>query len=271
MKWVDVEVFKIAETRINKGEAKRWLDRLGATEFEFPSDDVVSDPELLVGMAAKRCYNSFQVGLNPNVTKIRSDWANYLENILVQKHGSVLEHANFTFAIEGLSRVCTAELNRHRAGVAISEASLRYIRFNEQIPVFLPPSLRENSSDSEDVRRKKQETKDMMGAIIELVQKTYGDLVQLWDMDNMKDFHTKKVITSLLRRIIPLGVAVGAVYTFNIRTLRHIITMRCSEGAEEEICYMIGKVAKVMFEGYPKIFGDFEERDGFWVPKYVKV
>lgn len=271
MKWVDINVFKVAETKLNRDEVRAWMDRIGATEFEVPSEEVASDPEVLVGMAAKRCYNSFQVGLNPNVTKIRQDWAEYLDNVLKMGHGSVIEHGSFTFAIEGLSRVCTAELNRHRAGVAISEASLRYIRFDNDIPMFLPPSLKDTGTDSQALWDKKKATKDIMTEVVNQIQDGYCRLVKLWDFDNMKDFHQKKVITSLLRRIIPLGVAVGAVYTFNIRTLRHIITMRCSDGAEEEICYMVGKIAKEMFASCPKIFGDFVEENGFWRPKYVKV
>ena len=70
-------------------------------------------------MAAKRCYMSFEAGLNPNVTRVRKDLTEYLDNVLKSGHGSVLEHATYTFAIENVSRVFTGELNRHRAGVGI--------------------------------------------------------------------------------------------------------------------------------------------------------
>ena len=64
----------------------------------------------------------------------------------------------------------------------------------------------------------------------------------------------------------------GGVWTFNLRALRHIITLRANEHAEEEICYVFGQIAKYICEKEPRIFGDFEQlKGGFWKPIYVKV
>lgn len=99
----------------------------------------------------------------------------------------------------------------------------------------------------------------------------YKELVQIWDIDNMKDFNQKKQITSCLRRIIPMGVATGGVWTMNMRALRHIIALRTSSHAEEEIAYVFSKIAQIMCSSEPRIFGDFVEFNGCWVPKNVKV
>ena len=143
---VEINIFNIARTAVDVKEVQKWMDFLGANEFfeeQFnnSSEKPCSDGALLVAMAAKRCYKSFQVGMNPNITKVRKDLCEYLDNILASGHGSVLEHAVYSFAIENISRVFTGEMNRHRAGWSISEGSMRYIRYDE-IPYWLPTSLR---------------------------------------------------------------------------------------------------------------------------------
>ena len=76
-------------------------------------------------------------GLNANVSKVREDSAEYLRNILKSGHGSVLEHANFTFLFHNVSRVFTHELVRHRAGAAYSQESMRFVRLTD-IPFWFP-------------------------------------------------------------------------------------------------------------------------------------
>ncbi len=156
---VDIEIFNIARTMVDREAVRKWLDHIGADGWEIPGPEIVTDPALLVALAAKRCYMSFEVGLNPNITKVRSNMVEYLDNILASGHGSVLEHSVYTFAIEGVSRVFTAEMNRHRAGWAISEGSLRFIRFDKDIPWWLPTSIRTQESDDSDLRHRKEETR----------------------------------------------------------------------------------------------------------------
>ncbi len=77
-----------------------WLERrLGETE---------GDPnggEMLVEFGGRACYRSWEPGLNPNVSKVRTDQRQYFANILRSAHGSVLEHANYSFALRNVSRV----------------------------------------------------------------------------------------------------------------------------------------------------------------------
>ena len=96
--------------------------------------------ELLVEFGGRSCYRSWEPGLNPNVRKIRTDQREYFANILRSGHGSVLEHANYSFALRNVSRVFTHELVRHRAGSAFSQESLRYVRLTD-IGFRVPPAL----------------------------------------------------------------------------------------------------------------------------------
>lgn len=297
---VPIEVFNIAATRINPAVVKQWLAFVGAEGFEIPDDGAVSNPALLIALAAKRCYMSFEAGLNPNVTRVRKDYVEYFDNILASGHGSVLEHSVFTFALENVSRVFTAEMNRHRAGWAISEGSLRFIRFGENIPYWVPTSIQgedvwpgaaalateildvvRGDADFDmdsmvrdlDLDQRKQLSRILFEWAFTDQEEHYRALEAVWTMNESDhNFAYKKKVTSMLRRIVGLGVATGGVWSGNVRALRHVMTMRCSPVAEEEILYVFSKVAKQMQEQEPLLFGDFyQDDDGFWRPKYLKV
>ena len=272
-KLVPIKVFNIARTMVDREAVRQWLDPIGAEGFEIPEPGTVSDPALLVALAAKRCYMSFKPGLNPNVTKVRSDLVDYLDNVLKQGHGSVIEHAVYSFAMEGVSRVFTAEMNRHRAGWAISEGSLRFIRFDREIPFWMPTSLQEDPDDDHDLSAKKRVSRAIFDKAFKHQEQCYGELLNVWNMrETDKNFHYKKKVTSCLRRIVGLGVATGGVWSGNIRALRHVIAMRADEpAAEEEIFYVFCQVAEVMLEKEHALFKDFEKIKGSWTPKYRKV
>lgn len=270
---VDIKIFNIAQTVVDREAVRQWLDYVGAENFVIPDETTASNPALLIALAAKRCYMSFEPGLNPNVTKVRENMVKYIDNILASGHGSVLEHSVYSFAMEGVSRVFTAEMNRHRAGWAISEGSLRYIRFDKDIPWWIPTSLQINGDDDPDLAERKRKSLMVFRDAFGHQEECYAELLKIWDMESgHHNFHYKKVVTSCLRRIIGLGVATGGVWTGNIRALRHVITMRASEAAEEEMLHVFQRIARMMFEKEPLLFGDFSEGpNGEWSPEYKKV
>ena len=90
---------------------------------DYLKDKVKLDPAIsLTKFAGQTCYMSF----SPKRT-LNKDADRYLTNIISSGHGSVLEHANFTFLLYGISRSLTHELVRHRAGMAYSQESQRYV------------------------------------------------------------------------------------------------------------------------------------------------
>lgn len=270
---VPIEFFPIARTAVDRRAVRAWLDHLGASDFDIPPPDAATDPALLVALAAKRCYMSFQPGLNPNVTRVRADLADYLGNVLAQGHGSVLEHAVYTFAIEGVSRVFTAEMNRHRAGWGISEGSLRFIRFGREIPFWLPTSLQADPRDPPELAERKRVTAQIMYSAFVAQEDAYRELERVWDVDEgSRLFAYKKRVTSLFRRIVGMGVATGGVWTGNIRAIRHVISMRADPAAEEEIFHVFSRIARFMVEEERMLFCDFEAGDdGSWRPRHWKV
>jgi len=219
-----------------------------------------ADAQDLAEAAGRMCYRSWEPGLNPNVTKIRTDQTAYLRNVLASAHGSVLEHSNFSFVLQDVSRVLTHELVRHRAGVAVSQESLRYVRLTE-LPFWFPgwaqkdPELLERASA---VLTGLEEFQEWMTGHFGLAESGV-------------DFAEKKHKTSFMRRFAPEGLATGLVWTANVRTLRHVIAMRTAPGAEEEIRLVFGQVARLMVAEAPALFGDFAEQDGTWEPRWRKV
>lgn len=313
-KQVPIEVFRIGHTVVDREEVARWMAHLGANEFVIPDDEVVTNPALLIALAGKRCYMSFQKGLNPNINRIREDYTAYFDNIMASGHGSVLEHSVYNFAIEGVSRIFTGEMNRHRAGWAISEGSMRFIRYGESIPYWEPDSIKDDGSiRPEDMAEaiahcqeavtsalcaldhdptttaadlaeqffvdlplgfKKLYSRHLFEESFAAQERDYRVLEAIWADELAPDskFADKKHVTSMMRRIVGMGVATGGVWSGNIRALRHVFTMRCSPAAEEEILHVFTRVVKVMAEKEPLLFGDFHQNEqGYWCPRFVKV
>ncbi|GLU45805.1 FAD-dependent thymidylate synthase [Nocardiopsis ansamitocini] len=265
MKSVEPEVRLVARPQLDYDEVagylaevggSSWLERLDRGDLE----NTLNDPQNLAEFAGRLCYRSWEPGLNPNVTRVRTDQDAYLSNILASLHGSVLEHISFSFVLHNVSRVLTHELIRHRPGVAISQESMRFVRL-EDLPFWFPEWA--------------QEDPELMKRATELLGQM--EQFQLWMADHFGldeegvPFSVKKHRTSFMRRFAPEGVATGLVWTANVRTLRHTLEARTAPGAEEEIRLLFDKIGTVLVREAPALFGDYEVVDGAWTPKWRKV
>src|SRR5579864_9777667 len=122
MKSVEPEVFLVARPSVDYEAVAAYLREVGGERWleRIDRDQLDIDAQNLAEFAGRLCYRSWEPGLNPNVTRVRTDQDKYLENILASAHGSVLEHVSISFVLPNVSRVFTHELARHRPGVAIS-------------------------------------------------------------------------------------------------------------------------------------------------------
>lgn len=258
---VEPRVIKVAETRIDEDAVRELLKHCNAADWlKKTRRHKRSDSEFLTELAGRVCYRSFGLGLNPNVTKIREDPGHYLRNILRSRHGSVLEHSTVTFAFLNVSRVFTYELVRHRAGTAISQESLRYVRPRD-LNLWLPVDLKPVSRD--------------FVTIVEEIRRGYRKLEAHFPWDEM-NFEEKKRATSALRRILPEGLATNVIWTANHRTIRWAIERRTDPSAEIEIREVFGSVAQICKRDYPLLYGDFGKKalgDGTfqYTPEFSKV
>ena len=118
MRSVEPEVLLVARPQLDYAAVAEYLREVGGEAWleRLDRGDLDNDAQNLAEFAGRLCYRSWEPGLNPNVTRIRTDQAKYLENILASAHGSVLEHLNFTFVLHNVSRVLSHEVVRHQPG-----------------------------------------------------------------------------------------------------------------------------------------------------------
>jgi flavin-dependent thymidylate synthase len=164
--------------------------------------------------------------------------------IPVWSGNSIFEHVNFNFVAADVSRVFTHELVRHRVGTAFSQNSGRYIRL-DNIDIVFDPIL-------DPIRELCQEKQAYDEA-------WYARAVKESGLEEMKDFSSKKKMTSALRRFAPNGQSNEIAFSMNLRTIRHTIMVRTNRHAEWEIRVVFAEIYKLMKEKYPLMFYDASE------------
>lgn len=265
-------VFLVARPSINWPNIRAYLRAVGGQswgvrreeerDLEPDGDGWTSENagQDLMEIMGRLCYRSWEAGLNANVTRTRADQGEYIDNILNVMHGSVLEHAHYSFIFHDVSRVFTHELVRHRHE-NISQESLRFVRLTD-IPFWTPEWAQ---GDAELMGRNQQ--------VLEVLEEHQRWLAEHFALDDDGvPFAEKKHKTSFMRRLAPIGLSTGIGWTANVRGLRHIIEMRTAKGAEEEIRLVFGQVAQIMRHECPDAFGDYEQNEeGEWLPKNRKV
>lgn len=231
-----------------------WVDRI-------QHNPTITDGDALVEFGGRLCYRSWVPGANINVVKVRENTKEYLGNVLGSGHGSVTEHANYSFIFDNVSRVFTHELVRHRAGVAVSQESMRFVRLTD-IPFWFPVWARDDL--------------ELMARSLELLEQMEAHQEWMADHFGLNDegvpFSEKKHKTSFMRRFAPDGVATGMLCTINVRAIRHIVYMRTALGAEEEIRIVCDQVAKLAMEATPNLMQDYSVNENQeWIPEFLKV
>lgn len=258
MKVVSPKTYLLASTALDRSELDLYLNDIG--DPGWFADPRVSDAESLIEAAGRMCYRSWAPwdsekpeATNQNVTKVREGNNVYLANIVRSGHGAVLEHANFTFIFRDVSRVFTHELVRHRAGMAYSQESLRYVRLKD-LRFWLPDAV------DTDKRR------SFFEGAVTAMEGFQGALEMLFGIDRVKRFAEKKKLTSMFRRLAPIGLATSIMATGNARAWRHVIRLRTDPAAEEEIRLVFDDVAAKLKKRFPHLFFDMNRADdGTWV------
>lgn len=201
-----------------------------------------TDGERLAEFAGRLCYMSQRNPAN-RATK------DYLENILKQAHGSVLEHANYSLLIEGVSRSLTHELVRHRAGFAFSQLSQRYV--DESDANFVVPPAIVGDEDLERAwRSQMEEAQHCYVALVEKLMERYA-----WVPDRV---HRRKMAREAARGVLPNSTETKIVVTANVRAWRSTLELRASEGAEMEIRRLAVALVRLLQREAPAFFADFE-------------
>lgn len=201
-----------------------------------------SDGEKLAEFAGRLCYMSQR---NP----AKRQTAEYLENIKKQGHGSVLEHANYSLLIEGVSRSLTHELVRHRAGFAYSQLSQRYVDEGDA-KFVMPPAIIGDASLEAAWKSQMESAQKSYLTLVEQLMERYG-----WVADKV---HRRKMAREAARAVLPNSTETKIVATANVRAWRTMLELRSSEGAEQEIRRLAIMILRVLQKEAPALFSDFE-------------
>jgi len=154
-----------------------------------------------------------------------------IRRVLGYGHYSVIEHASFTFSVEGVSRALTHQLVRHRIA-SYSQQSQRYVTYDTLEHYVAPQNISGN-----------EEAKGIYNDALKHISKTYQRLLKL------------DVPTEDARFLLPNAAKTNILITMNARELRHFFSLRCCERSQWEIRKMaiemlrqVKKVAPTIFE-----------------------
>ena len=264
MTFAEPKVHLIAATEINRTGLHRYLKSIGAIDhIEGVPDgvwtsDAKDDMTEIVEVMSRSCYKSFGTELNANLTKTRAESDAHIANILKVKHGSVLEHAWCSWMFTDVTRVFTHELVRHRAGVAISQESMRFVRMDD-IKMQMPACFDDNNEFA-----KETFARQVFLKIGESAEEAYALLLGIAaekegtsSFDELP-FAKKKIYTSAARRVLPIGICTNIGWSCNLRALRHVIQMRTHRSAESEIRKVFELVALDAADRWPSFFQDMQ-------------
>jgi len=188
------------------------------------------DPEKIVAQSARLCYSA--LGIEELREKLSAESIiKLVKKIMKLGHYSVLEHATFTFAIEGISRVTSHQLVRHRLA-SFSQQSQRYVKIDKKgFPYIVPKSI--------------EKDKKLAKIFIDTV-KELDVIYQLLLDHNIK--------AEDARYILPQAVTTKMIISANARELLHIFKLRCCNRAQWEIRELAMNMLKEVKSIAPTIF-----------------
>ncbi|MGQ9530281.1 MAG: FAD-dependent thymidylate synthase [Candidatus Bathycorpusculaceae bacterium] len=188
-----------------------------------------ADPELLCGSAA---LTSTKSGSPSEIfEKMDLDTARkIIKRVTGYGHMSVIEHASFTFSIEGVSRAMTHQLVRHRIA-SYTQQSQRYVAYDTLEKFVTPPSIAKNA-----------EAKKIFDEALEKISETYRALLKL------------EIPKEDARFILPNAAKTNIIVTMNARELRHFFNLRCCMRSQWEIREVAMEMLKQAKKAAPILF-----------------
>lgn len=188
------------------------------------------DPEPTVAAAARLCYSP--VGAEAIREKMTAEQVtNLLGKIMSSGHHSTMEHISFTFAVEGVSRVLTHQLVRHRIA-SYSQQSQRYVKEHD-FEFIVPPTVAQNPK-----------ARACFEQLMDEIRRTYDELV------------TMGVHHEDARYVLANATETKIVVTMNGRALLNFFALRCCNRAQWEIRALAKEMLKRVKDVAPVLFKD---------------
>ena len=186
----------------------------------------------------------------------------YVDNIKRLAHGSVLEHANYSLLIEGISRSLSHEFVRHRAGFAYSQLSQRYVD-ESNVEFVVPPAVLEGAQEQRDTWRTVcTVTLHGYSVLTDSLIAQYAHIEQ--------GTERRKKAREAARSLLPNAAETKLVATGNGRSWRHWLEMRGGAGADREMQRLAPHVYRTLLEAAPEFFSDYRA-DAYFATPFEKV
>ncbi|MBI4849950.1 MAG: FAD-dependent thymidylate synthase [Nitrospirae bacterium] len=195
------------------------------------------DPEETVAMAAKLCYSPSDIESLKDKIGTKDQKA-FVEKLVKMGHMSPIEHAVFTFAIEGISRACSHQLVRHRLA-SYSQQSQRYVSEEAGFDYIIPPVIKGN-----------KELKNAFVSFMEDAQRAYNEMVRKLNELGIKGESANQDA----RFLLPNAAETKIMVTMNARELIHFFRQRCCNRAQWEIRKMAEEMLKLVKKAAPTLF-----------------
>ncbi len=193
-------------------------------------------PQELVALAARLCYSRADVdALQERISS--KDQSAFVERIMQMGHDSVLEHASFTFAVEGVSRVLLAQLTRHRLA-SFSVQSQRYVSYADGFNYILPPQIEALGEE----------------AVAEFDRQMQQ--IHSWYQDWQDRLVSGEHGNEDARFVLPGACETKLLMTMNVRELRHFFSLRMCSRAQWEIRALATELHRLCLETAPLLFAD---------------
>ena len=191
-------------------------------------------PEEVVALGARLCYSKARV--DDLLDKVEAkDQTEFVHKIMSMGHDSVLEHASFTFGIEGVSRTLLAQITRHRVA-SFSVQSQRYVCYEKGFGYIVPPKIEALGAD----------------AVAEFERQM--DTMHQWYVQWQEKLGTGEGGNEDARFVLPGACETRMMVTMNVRELRHFFSLRMCSRAQWEIRALANEMHRLCMEVAPALF-----------------
>ena len=211
-------------------------------------------PEEVVALGARLCYSKARIdNLTERVEK--QDQTDFCCRILQMGHESVMEHASFTFGVEGVSRVLLAQLTRHRMA-SFSVQSQRYVRLENFEHVTPPEIAKDPEAAAAYAEMMESQAKSYQKLASILKENHKKELMAAGDDEKTALRKAEKMAIEDARFVLPNACETHLIVTMNARQLKTFLGLRLCNRAQWEIRELAGKMLEVVLPYLPNIFSE---------------
>lgn len=239
----------------------KWIVDYSDEDIKYPKADLISAPDNAIEiscLAARGDYSNeyvynedYEDVMAPvDGDELEDKERNLIRKCMLRGHFGVFEHVGLSFGIEKMSRVCMAQITRHRH-LSFDVQSMRFVDFSDidEDDFYAPPEM-----DQEEVK-----TREGVSEIDPPSDQFYDTWKEVYqnECENLAAIYQKMIEAGVpkehARMILPLGTRVNATVSMNLRALFHLFEIRGAGDVQGETNFLAYNMAKEFEEQYPVI------------------